>query len=392
MKYICFMIDGAADSQLKELDGKTPLESAKTPVLDHMCAHGELGLVKCIPDGAVAGTETALIEVFGSSAAKPGRAYLEAPGFDITIANDEQALRANIITVSDDGKILSHCSGDLSSEEAFELLDSLRNDPELSAEMKSMGLRLMNGEAFRHVWAIKTSAELPKCYPPHEHIGEAYEDIMPDGWADIMLKTHSVLSKHSINRKRREAGKFEANMIWPWGEGERVVLPSFFDRTGLKGACIAGAAVVKGAGRLSGMKVVDDPSFTADFETNWRGKAEACLKELNGCDAVFLHLESPDESAHSGNIDEKCLSIEIADEMIGIIMDGLKDKDSARFMMFADHYTYSDTRKHGSKPTPYLLYDSSAELPAKKQRFTEADAKDKATINGKDLCLLLAKK
>ena len=37
-----------------------------------------------------------------------------------------------------------------------------------------------------------------------------------------------LLSDHPINRRRRDEGKPAANMIWPWGQGLAVSVPSFF--------------------------------------------------------------------------------------------------------------------------------------------------------------------
>jgi 2,3-bisphosphoglycerate-independent phosphoglycerate mutase len=51
MKYIFLVPDGAADDPLPELDGKTPLEAARTPNLDSLAAKGKVGSVLTVPDG-----------------------------------------------------------------------------------------------------------------------------------------------------------------------------------------------------------------------------------------------------------------------------------------------------------------------------------------------------
>ncbi len=45
MKGIIMIIDGMADRPLEELGGKTPLEAAKTPNMDHMAELGVNGIM-----------------------------------------------------------------------------------------------------------------------------------------------------------------------------------------------------------------------------------------------------------------------------------------------------------------------------------------------------------
>ena len=49
MKYVVLVPDGAADYPLDDLDGRTPLEAAKTPNLDRLASEGNVGLVNMIP-------------------------------------------------------------------------------------------------------------------------------------------------------------------------------------------------------------------------------------------------------------------------------------------------------------------------------------------------------
>lgn len=389
MKYLCFLVDGAADAPQDILGNKTPLDVARTPTLDRMCRRGRLMRLQCIREGAAAGTEAALIEVFGGNVLIPGRAYLEAPGFGLDIAPGVQAMRANIISVAD-YKIVSHCAGAVSQSEAHDLLEALNADERVAAEMRKLGLRLLEGETYRHVWAIQTEDALPECYPPHENIGAAYYELMPAPWAEVMTRMADVLSDHPINAQRRADGQFEANMIWPWGGGKRVELPLLMDRCGLRGACVAGAAVARGAARLSGLDVIPVEGATADLDTDWRAKSQACLDAFADHDAVFLHLEAPDECAHAGEAKEKARAIEMADAMLEILLGGLEARgEDFRVAVFSDHYTFSDTRKHGGAPSPCLIYDVRAE-ERDAPRWTEAACADMPVVPGSLLWPLLA--
>ena len=67
MKYAIIIPDGAADEPLKELDGGTPLQVARTPNMDRLAAMGRMGLVRTIPDGFESGSDVATMCLLGYS-------------------------------------------------------------------------------------------------------------------------------------------------------------------------------------------------------------------------------------------------------------------------------------------------------------------------------------
>ena len=46
MKYVVILGDGMADEPIEALDGRTPLEAAKTPTMDQLAKDAEIGLLK----------------------------------------------------------------------------------------------------------------------------------------------------------------------------------------------------------------------------------------------------------------------------------------------------------------------------------------------------------
>ena len=63
MKYVIVLGDGMADEPIEQLSGKTPLEYAKTPVMDQLAKESEIGLVHTIPEGMKPGSDTANLAV-----------------------------------------------------------------------------------------------------------------------------------------------------------------------------------------------------------------------------------------------------------------------------------------------------------------------------------------
>ncbi|HOD02535.1 MAG TPA: phosphoglycerate mutase, partial [Clostridiales bacterium] len=59
MKYVVLLYDGMADYPVPALNGKTPMELAKKPLLDKLASKGEVGLVKTVADGLKPGSDIA---------------------------------------------------------------------------------------------------------------------------------------------------------------------------------------------------------------------------------------------------------------------------------------------------------------------------------------------
>ena len=80
MKYVLVLCDGMADYPVKSLNGKTPLEAAKTPNMDALAQTAQIGLVKTVPDGFKPGSDVANLGVLGFDARTcyTGRSPLEA--------------------------------------------------------------------------------------------------------------------------------------------------------------------------------------------------------------------------------------------------------------------------------------------------------------------------
>ncbi|MBO6011562.1 MAG: phosphoglycerate mutase, partial [Oscillospiraceae bacterium] len=102
MKYILVIGDGMADDPVPELGGKTPLQAANKPVIDALARRSLVGSVKNCPDGLPAGSDTAILSIFGCDPHKcyTGRAPLEAAAQGLRLAPGDAAFRCNMAAVS----------------------------------------------------------------------------------------------------------------------------------------------------------------------------------------------------------------------------------------------------------------------------------------------------
>ena len=79
MKHVIIIGDGMSDEPIKELNGRTPLQAARTPHMDALAKGGELGLVHTTPDGYPPGSDVTQMGILGYDPRKyyTGRAPLE---------------------------------------------------------------------------------------------------------------------------------------------------------------------------------------------------------------------------------------------------------------------------------------------------------------------------
>lgn len=393
MKYIILIGDGTADLPIESLGGKTPLEYAKTPNLDKLGAKGIVGLAKNVPDGVPAGSDTAILSIFGCDPTRyyTGRSPLEAAGSGVELEDGAISFRTNVVSLGDerdflDKTIYSHNGGNVEGKESIALMQALLADPAFCALAKKLSMRFKLNESFRHVSVIRGVDFVPTQTPPHDILGKRIGDYLRDDeisdmLVDLMRRAFEVMDVHPVNAVRRAAGKLPANCLWFWGEGKAVKLPDFFARYGKSAKVITAVPLVVGIAALCGVGSIDVPGATGDLDTNYLGKAEAALGALkDGADLVVVHVEAPDECSHAGDLSGKIEAIEkIDDQVLGTILNGLDGQDF-RLLYLSDHPTLMATRTHDGAPVPYVLYDSRVDtglcLP-----FGETSAKKGALID-----------
>jgi 2,3-bisphosphoglycerate-independent phosphoglycerate mutase len=188
MKYVLVIGDGMADNPVPELGGKTPLEYAKKPVIDAMCAKSELGSVVNCPKGLPAGSETAIMSIFGCDPRKyfTGRAPLEAAATGLKLAPGDVAYRCNMVALEDadkpweEKKILSHSAGSIDGGVSDEIVTMLFNHPDFRPLADKAGMTINLGHSFRHI-AVQKGADIKgiKLIPPHDHLGEVIGRCCP---------------------------------------------------------------------------------------------------------------------------------------------------------------------------------------------------------------------
>ena len=130
VKRIIILGDGMADHPVERLGGKTLLQAADKPMMDLLARKGRCGRLITVPEGFPPGSEVANTAILGYDLNKvyEGRGPLEAASIGYEMADDDMAIRCNIITL-EDGKIITHNGGNLQTDEASVLIDYLNEHP-----------------------------------------------------------------------------------------------------------------------------------------------------------------------------------------------------------------------------------------------------------------------
>jgi len=390
MKYILIIGDGMADDPIPEFNEKTPLQKANIPAMDMLASAGILGNVLTVPEGMHAGSDTAILSIFGYDPRSyfAGRAPLEAAAIGIQLKPGDIAYRCNIISVEDgdtpfeDKKLLSHSAGAIGGTESDALISELFNTPVFKEAAEKAGIKIYPGSSFRHI-AVQTGQDENAIIltPPHDHIGEKLGQYLPRGCNNaailekLMRLAHEILDKHPINMKRRAEGKLPGNGIWFWAEGTAVGLPDFTDKYGKTGSVISAVPLCQGIGVLIGLEKVHVNGATGELNTNYEGKMDAAIEVLKTHDLAVIHVEAPDECTHNGDIKGKLQAIEWIDSrIITPLLQRLKDNETDfRLLLISDHRTLLSTRGHDGGPVPYVIYDSRSDKNSG-LNFNETDA------------------
>lgn len=376
MKHIILLGDGMADHKVACLGNKTLLEYAHPEYMNRLAREGKCGMLKTIPNGFPPGSEVANTAILGYDLNKvyEGRGPLEAASVGYDMTDDDLALRCNIITLEDD-KIITHNGGNITTNEAEELIDYL------NYHLADERVKFVKGIQYRHLLIIKGGNKNIECAPPHDHPGEDWkylivkaktkqEDpkvssrISAQETADIInnliIKSQELLSKHPININREKEGRRQANSIWPWSGGYRPcmqTLQSQYKEIN-SGSVISAVDLIKGIGHYAGLSIIEVEGATGLTNTNYEGKAQAAIEALKKDDFVFVHVEPTDEAGHDGDIQLKLKAIDYFDKRIvkPIIQAVEQMREPVCIAVLPDHPTPVEKRIHVNEPVPFVIW------------------------------------
>ena len=384
MKHIIILGDGMADHAVERLGGKTPLQYADKPMMDRLAREGRCGRLVTVPEGFPPGSEVANTAILGYDLNKvyEGRGPLEAASIGYDMADDDFAIRCNIITI-EDGKIITHNGGNLETDDARVLIDYL-NETLAKPVNEREGcerVKFICGIQYRHLLVIKGGNKHIDCAPPHDHPNEEWRPLLvqpesvasgfaadnrlsPQQTADLIneliLRSQELLPQHPYNIEKARHGERQANSIWPWSGGYRPSMQTLMQQYSeiKNGSVISAVDLIQGIGRYAGLKIIKVPGATGLANTNYEGKAQAAIDALQKDDFVFVHVEATDEAGHDGDLDLKLRAINYLDQrLIRPIIEATEKMDEPVCVaILPDHPTPVELRIHINEPVPFIIW------------------------------------
>ena len=386
MKYIIILGDGMADDPATCPDRITPMMAAHKPNIDELAKKGKTGLLTTVPKNLPAGSEIANMSILGYDPEKcyEGRGVLEAASMNIPIQDNELVMRCNLICI-EKNNIKNHSAGHITTEEAKELIHHLNQN------LGSTAIKFHPGISYRHLIILKNQSKDIDLTPPHDVPGTQAETVMPKPTTDqgkqtaeqieqLIRASWTLLATHPINIKRTQQGKDPANSIWPWSQGYKPDMENFQKTHNIKVAVISAVDLIKGLGALAGMDIINVDGATGLYDTNYEGKADACIEALKDHDLVYVHVEAPDEAGHEGNYTLKKKTIEDLDKrLVARILDNLnKIDDKIKIAVLPDHPTPIELKTHTKEPVPFLITTIGENAPDTTETLDEQSAKNGA--------------
>ena len=374
MKHIIILGDGMADHAVERLGGKTLLQYADKPMMDFLAKNGRTGRLVTVPEGFPPGSEVANTAILGYDLNRvyEGRGPLEAASIGYEMADDDMAIRCNIITL-EDGRIITHNGGNLETADADVLIRYL--DEHLGSER----VKFITGIQYRHLLVIKGGSKHIVCSPPHDHPGEPWRPLLvkadpnapheegrlsaqatADLLNNLILRSQELLAVHPYNQQKAKNGQRQANSIWPWSGGYRPSMQTLMAQYPQvkTGAVISAVDLIQGIGRYAGLRIIKVKGATGLANTNYEGKAQAAIEALKQDDFVFVHVEATDEAGHDGDLDLKLRAINYLDQrLIRPIFEATQQmNEPVCLAVLPDHPTPVELRIHVNEPVPFLIY------------------------------------
>ncbi len=366
MKHIIILGDGMADHHVARLGNKTLLQYARPQYMEQLAKEGRTGRLITVPEGFPPGSEVANTAILGYDLNKvyEGRGPLEAASIGYEMADDDFAIRCNIITL-EEGKIITHNGGNLETADADVLIKYLNE------HLGNDRVKFITGIQYRHLLVIKGGNKHIICNPPHDHPNEEWRPLLvkaeipeaqetADLINDLILKSQELLAKHPYNIAKAAKGERQANSIWPWSGGYRPSMQTLMAQYPQikSGAVISAVDLIQGIGRYAGLRIIKVPGATGLANTNYEGKAQAAIEALKKDDFVFVHVEATDEAGHDGDLDLKLKAIDYLDKrLIKPILEAIEQMDEdVCVAVLPDHPTPVELRIHVNEPVPFIIW------------------------------------
>lgn len=406
-KLVFVVLDGAADRECKDLNGKTPFEIAFKPNLDYFAKNGKTGLLYPIKKGIAPESDSAVMALLGYDPFKyfTGRGPLEAYGFGIPFKRGDLAVRTNFATVKNRKIVDRRVNRSLTTAEAEILAKEINKKVRLGfpfifkPTIHHRGVLVIRGSFSENITNTDPGYEKKgrfgvavKGRNQMQNSRALDDDEVTHMSANIINnfveQSNRILSKHPLNMQRIKKGLLPANIILTRDAG--IELPAVPKKEG-RWLAILSMPLEIGIARLSGMHIakmqypeLKSANVYANLYHALKLYLDFARREIehnwDNFSCFYVHVKETDVAGHDGIGLHKKKMIEIIDE---ILFKYLRRKN-AKICVTSDHSTPCKMRMHSSDPVPFLVYGKGKDHT---KQFDEKSCRKGSLgkIQGKDL-------
>ena len=345
MKKIIIILDGLGDLPIKELDNKTPLESANTPHMDFLANWGKTGIMYPIQKDWAPESDQAMISMLGFDVFKTytGRGVLEAYGDDIDFKG-KVVCRCNFSKFKD--SIITKVQGatESQSKRFVKTLNKLRND-----------VKLVPTIGYRSVMLIdtKSSPKVTNTHPGYIISKNYCSKAQPIANKKLKVQKCKPLIKDAKKTAdiindfiKLSEKKLKGFTLITRGTGNK--LPKLNKLRG-KWALLADMPVEKAVGKIAGMTILNK-------YLNLNKTFDVIKNNFDKFDNFYLQIKGPDTFGHKGMPKDKAKIIEKIDKEF---ISKIRTLPFDVICITADHSTPCSVKAHSKDPVPILIYGKS---------------------------------
>jgi len=377
---IYVLLDGVGDLPHPDLDGKTPLEAANTPILDKIASNGSIGEVISVGKGIAPESDIAVFNMLGykfKHEGYAGRGVIESVGVGIDFKDGDLALRGNFSTLDDEAIIIDRRAGRHIEKEdangvAKEIEEKIKfSNPDTSVvvsptighrvivrirtDSKKLSSKITNTDpAYSNIGgmgvakAVGDYLKIEKCLPLEDNEDSKFTANLVNEFSEQAIK---ILKESEINKKRKEQGKKQLSCILLRDAGNKVpnVVP-INEKHEMQFSCIVDMPVELGIADILRMK-----TFEAGGLTDYEEKAMVAAKAMETQNSIYVHLKGPDEFGHDGDAIGKMKNIEEIDQRFFKTLLENIDSNKVAIIISADHSTPCINKGHSDDPVPVVV-------------------------------------
>jgi len=381
-KILLVVLDGLGD--IPSIDGKTPLEAAKTPNLDKLSKESALGMHIPVLPGITPGSGPGHLSIFGYNPLKYkiGRGILEALGVGLEVTENDICIRANYAKVEEkDGKLIvnDRRARRLSTEENKKLTEKITKEIK---EINGVKIFMKSGIEYRLAILLRFNEKVNEdmCnILETDPQNEGKEVISPEPLSE-KAKIVSEVLKEFLLRVREIIKNEKGNYLLLRGYSTPPIIPNFSEIYKLKSLSIATYPMYKGLTKLIGMETVKVDGFSIKDEI------DVLRENYKNFDFIYLHIKKTDSYGEDGDFMNKLKVIEEFDSYLPEILSLNFDV----LCITGDHSTPTIMKSHSFHPVPLLIH-SPFVFKGLSERFTEKECLkgELGTIKGEDIISLL---